>query len=269
MVRMNKVFKNYVVLKGVIFGKFLGQEQNIDFKRRVLSFVANGVVEIDTPIIKNTEEQYQEFNNYDYFYNNEKISNGLACSDIWNTIAISFYSNNWNNPEIILKKETLNKVGDIEKFDIKIKHISSITHIKEHKNFLDSLNYEANLNISKNNFWENRFEYFPNIIKFCPEVKESIKKIDNVVFKLAITILREIELRDKTPLNYNWSDESNAVKNNLEMKKQRLFTINNEKVFFEYHIKSLPNANRIYFKEVDDKIYIGYIGKHLKTQRYK
>ena len=35
------------------------------------------------------------------------------------------------------------------------------------------------------------------------------------------------------------------------------------------HIKNLSNGYRIHFFEKDENIYIGYIGKHLKTKNDK
>jgi hypothetical protein len=268
MIRMDNDFKDYEILQNVSFSEFLGQEQDIDFKRRVSSFIANGIIKIDTPIIKDDEDQHQEFNNCDYFYNKKRASS-LACSEIWNTIAISFHSNEWSDSKITLKKETLIEGGDIRVSDISIKHISLLGHIEKHKDFFNDLNDEVNLNISKNNLWSNKDKYFPNIIKFCPEVEESIKKVDDIVFGSAITILRAVELNKKNTTDYNWSSEGITVRNNKKMKDQRMFSIQNEKIFFESHIKSLPNANRIYFKKIDDKIYIGYIGKHLTNKRDK
>jgi len=68
--------------------------------------------------------------------------------------------------------------------------------------------------------------------------------------------------------DYNHSGESQSVKNDDSLRKQRLFTIEGKKVFFEHHIKSLSNANRIYFLEQGDRIFIGYIGKHLPTKKH-
>jgi hypothetical protein len=42
-----------------------------------------------------------------------------------------------------------------------------------------------------------------------------------------------------------------------------MFTVNGKQEFVENHIKSLPKRYRIYFLKKENKIYIGYIGKHL------
>ena len=47
-----------------------------------------------------------------------------------------------------------------------------------------------------------------------------------------------------------------------------MFKIGDKKEYFQKHIKNLSSGYRIYYFEKNDKIYIGYIGKHLKTKKY-
>ena len=83
-----------------------------------------------------------------------------------------------------------------------------------------------------------------------------------------MSLLRDIESNKKKPTDYKNSPESESVCNSKKLKSMRIFTIKNIKIQFNYHIKSLPNANRIYFLEHKNKIYIGYIGEHLPTKKY-
>ena len=79
--------------------------------------------------------------------------------------------------------------------------------------------------------------------------------------------LRDIETDKKQIRDFNYSSESQSVKDNESLKKLRYFTVENEKLFFDNHLKF--SSHRIYFIERDDKIYIGYIGKHLPTKKYQ
>jgi hypothetical protein len=66
------------------------------------------------------------------------------------------------------------------------------------------------------------------------------------------------------------SGESETVRNNPEMRSKREFYLPNaEKKFFENHIKL--NGIRIHFypNTNNKKIYIGYIGKHLPTKKFR
>ena len=87
--------------------------------------------------------------------------------------------------------------------------------------------------------------------------------MDTTIFRQAIGILRDVDSGKKQITDYKHSTESQSVKNNPDLNKFRLFTIDGEKVYFDNHLKNLSNGYRIYFLKKDEKIYIGYIGKHL------
>ena len=67
------------------------------------------------------------------------------------------------------------------------------------------------------------------------------------------------------------SDESEKTKNDPKCRDQRLFHIPNiGSVYCFLHIK-ISNTYRIHFhpNSADNKVYIPYIGKHLKTSKYR
>lgn len=269
-IRMSEDFKNYAILENVTFSQFLGQQQDRDFKSRLRSFISNTIVKIETPLIKNEEEdEYNQLGNCEYFYNGSPTEGGLACCDIWNTLAISFDSDTqWDKSAITLQKHTIVEDG-ISSNNISINHASKFCHLDQQQVFFERIDEENKLSITPSNFWKNREDSFPNIIRFCPEVEGQIKGLDSLIFQQAISLLRDVETQSKKITDYNHSSESRTVQNDPSLKDQRLFTINNKKVFFQNHVKSLPNNYRIYFLEKDQVIYIGYIGKHLKTKRDK
>ena len=269
--RLSPDFKNSEILENIKFQQFIGQQKDQDFKRKIISFLTNkGVVFIDSPIIKKTESKEQDLINCrEYFYNTETTDGGLACSDIWNTIAVSFDSHpQWNTDAIILQRDALSDDELIQQ-DIQIKHASKLQHLEAHYQFFNNLSEEIKLAISKETFWEQKKDFFPQLIIFCPEVKAQINKLDKIVFQQAISILRDIETQQKLIIDFNHSGESATVHQNPELRKLREFTIDGNKVFFEQHLKSLPNAYRIYYLERGKNIYIGYIGKHLKGKKDK
>ena len=264
-VRMSEEFPTYNILPNTTFHQFMGQQQNRDFTKRLSSFISNSVVKIDTPIVKNENtDQIDIKNTNEYFYKNKSTDGGLACCDIWNTIAISFNSENqWDEHNIELTRKTLSDDSSILKKQITIKHASKTEHLANHADFFSDLERENRSNITRENFWENKDIHFPNIIKFCPEVKSQVRKLDKTIFKQAISILRDIETQGKSITDFNYSGESKTVCNNPELRKKREFTIKGQKTFMQNHIKSLPSGYRIYFLEEDKIIYIGYIRKHL------
>ncbi|MDM8568110.1 hypothetical protein QUF50_01070 [Thiotrichales bacterium HSG1] len=266
-VRMDKDFKSYPILKDVSLQQFFGKLRNNEFKDRLREFINNGIIKIESPIIKIDEnEEKNKFLENEYFYKEKSTKGGLACCDIWDTLAISFNSDGqWNREKIILQKQT---VFDEEKI-INIRHSSKIEHLNTHQDFFQELEKYKKLGITQDNLWERKKKLFPKKIIFCEEVEEQIKSLNTIIFQQAITILRNVESGQKLITDYNYTPEGESVRNSGKLKKLRYFTINGEKVYFDNHIKSLPNGNRIYFLEKDDKVYIGYIGKHLKTKKYK
>jgi len=261
-IRTDKHFKEYhEILPNQTFQELVGQLKDRDKKRRLLSFIKNTLINIESPLILDEEiKDNEEAIGDEYIYNQQSTFGGLACSHIWDTMAVSFHSSDeWGNDVIVLQKNAI---------DISIRHASNIEHLKEHTEFFKDFEAYQKLGITQENFWERRDELFADKIIFCKEIEKQIQNIDKVVFDQAIGILRDVEKNRKEITDYNYSGESKSVKDDENLKKHRYFTIDNEKVFFENHIKSLPNANRIYFLEHKKKIYIGYIGKHLPTKKY-
>ena len=266
--RVSKEFKNYEILQGINFQQFIGRQQNQDFQRKIKSFlVNNGVVLIESPIVQENEIQEQAtINENEYFYQTQSNNSGLACCDVWNALAISFNSSDqWNIHNICLRKRTLLFDGALDEQNINVKHSSKIEHLNFHNNYFNDLEKEIRLNITQEGFWKFKNTFFPSIIAFCPEVESQITNLDKLVFKQAIGILRDVETQRKLITNFSYSRESQTVRNDQKLKEMRMFTIDGRKTFFENHVKSLPKDCRIYFIECDDRVHIGYIGKHLKT----
>lgn len=263
-IRMDRNFTQYSeILPNTSFPQFIGQIRNIDQKRQILNFIKNGISVIETPLIKEDEKEQEELLINEYFYNNTSNKGALACSDIWNTITVSFLSDEqWNKDSIKLQKQTIeDKIIDIE-----IRHASNNNHLTTHHDFFQDLEKEKRLNITRDNFWNKREEFFPEKIIFCKEVEEQIKTIDKEIFYQAINKLRDIETDKKQITDFNYSSESKSVKDDETLKKLRYFSINDDKVYFDNHLKF--SSYRIYFIEQDNKIYIGYIGKHLPTKKF-
>ena len=265
-IRMDRKFTSYPeILPNITFQQLVGQLTDRNKKRRLLSFLNNSISVIESPLIFEDEEEREQLLENEYFYNNKTTIGGLACCDIWNTIAVSFLSHErWSSYNIHLQKESILA----NKREIYIRHISKSEHIKAHKDFFDEIENELKLEINQSDFWDRRDEFFPNKIIFSKEVEKQIQNLDLYIFQQAMGILRDVEKNRKLITDFSHSGESKSVKQDETLKKQRYFTVEDKKVFFENHIKSLPNANRIYFLEQGDKIFIGYIGKHLPTKKH-
>ena len=97
-----------------------------------------------------------------------------------------------------------------------------------------------------------------------------LKKLDNYITKSWKNVDFPID-RFSKETGVSASDESDTTKQNPTLKELRKFKIPNfGSVYCFLHIK-ISNTYRIHFYPdgVNKKVYIAYIGKHLKTARFK
>jgi hypothetical protein len=140
--RVPNELKERYVLDGINFKQFIGQQRDQEFKRKIISVLINGsIILIDFPLIKDHENETQDImNSCEYIYQNKPTESGLACCDIWNTLAVSFNSDNqWNTDNIILTKKNISNNSEIIVDDISIKHCSKIEHLIRHQDFFNIL----------------------------------------------------------------------------------------------------------------------------------
>ena len=269
-IRMDRDFRAYPILENITFQQFFGQIESREFKTKMRSFIGNGISKVDSPLIKIEEvEEERKIIENEYFYNGVSTQGGLACCDIWNTLTISFLSDEqWNKNKILLNKEMLTDDGILSSKNIIVPHASNIEHLNLHSDFFEVLEDEKRLEFSLSNFWTKRYEIFPDKILFVDEVEKQLEKLDSRVFEKALAILRDIETSKRVLEDFDISGEGETVSSNTKLRKLREFKLDGKIEFFEKHIKNLPNGYRIYFLERDEKIYIGYIGKHLPTKKF-
>lgn len=188
--RFEKSFKEYDIIQNVNFQQFMGRSTNNTFTDRLREFLSNQIIKIESPLIKEDEEEaYDTITSHNYLFENSPTIGGLACADIWNTLAVSFNSHaKWNHDSISIQCNNQPVV---------IKHASQSLHINSHQLFLDELEQELKLGISKENFWERREEFFSKII-FCAEVEKQIDEVDKHIFERDISFFRDIETEKKS-----------------------------------------------------------------------
>lgn len=257
-IRIDKNFKEYEILQDIYLQQFVGQVNKISLRDRILEFLSNQTIKIETPLIRDEElDNIEDEFDYNYSYNGESTLGGLACSYIWNTIAVSFNScPQWDNDLVrICKNEN----------HVDVKHISKIEHIEQHVDFFNALEEELKLSVTKQNFWSRRTELFTKI-KFTKNIEDQIRTLDIHVFKKAISILRDLETNTKILSDLDISPEGETVRTNQRLRAMREFYIEDEKCFFEKHIKNFASGYRMHYLEKEEYIYIGYMGIHLDTK---
>jgi len=259
--RMEKPFKELEIFPNTSFEQFLGQIKDRDKKIRLQKFLSDSIKIIQSPLIYDEEiDELGERIEPQYHFEGQSTLGGLACADIWGTLALSFLSDTkWDISSINLQRNGTS---------IDVKHIATISHIAAHKDFFDNLEQCLRLEVNPSNFWTKKEVLFTNRIIFCDDVEKQIKNIDTTIFSQALSILRAIENGVKSLSDFTTSRESKSVEEDSELKKMREFVIDDKKEYFQKHIKNLSNGYRIHYFEKNNKIYIGYIGKHLPTKKF-
>lgn len=263
-IRMDRNFIYYPeILPNTTFQQLLGQIKDRDKESRLKSFISNGITVIESPLIQENEMESDQLLENEYFYNEVSTKGGLACCDIWDSVVVSFDSNReWHSSYIEIIKMSIDQEKNIE-----IKNISNLSHFLDHRDFFDRLNQFRRSKITRDNFFQKIEEIFKNKIIICSEVEKQLKNIDTTIFDQALTILISID-KGKSLEEFTIGKESDSVSKDPRLKNMRMFKIGDKKEYFQKHIKNLSSGYRIYYFEKNDKIYIGYIGKHLKTKKY-
>jgi hypothetical protein len=259
--RMEKPFNELEILPNTLFGPFLGKLKDRDKEVRLKKLLSDSITIIQSPLINDEEiDSLGERIEPSYYFEGQSTLGGLACADIWGTVSLSFHSDaKWGNAFIVLAKDDQN---------IDVQHISDLSHMTIHQDFFNTLEQCIRLEIKPSNFWDKKNDLFKNKIIFCDEVEKQIKNIDTTIFSQALSILRAIENGVKSLSDFTTSRESKSVEQDSELKKMREFVIDGKKEYFQKHIKNLSNGYRIHYFEKNNKIYIGYIGKHLPTKKF-
>ena len=262
--RIDKDLKSYKIFEDIYFPQFLGQLRDKELKDKLRAFIANNTIKIGSPLITSDEDEQELLLENEYFYNSLVTTGALACSDIWDTLTISFNSSQvWSTEYIEIEK--LNILED--KKTIKIKNASYVSHLDTHQEFFQRLEEYIRLDINISNFWNRKDELFQNKIILCVEVEKQVSKLDSNIFIQTLSILRDIDSGIKNLHDFNASGESKSVEQDLKLKKLREFDIDGKKEYFQNHIK-LSGGYRIHYFEKNSNIYIGYIGTHLKTKKF-
>ncbi len=133
---------------------------------------------------------------------------------------------------------------------------------------------------SGQDLWDQRDFLFPNL-EFCDSVKYQLIE-DSERFHIQQILIRlqrmnqyfgdDDTVYNPQKLGFNARTESETVQQNLELKKERLFKLPDGtfKYFFDHIGFTGKYCGRIHFwpDKANNRCYIGYIGKHLKTKKF-
>ncbi|OUD12557.1 hypothetical protein [Thioflexithrix psekupsensis] len=240
---------------------------NIDIKDRIREILT------DAPFIHDDEfdiKEKSENSEFRFQLNGESvIAQGLGVAYLLDTLCLSFNSQEiWDCDFISLLRIDYEKTEQV-----KVKHSSKPEHFTAHKSYFEQKKRDS-LKESKE-LWQRRAEFFPHL-EFLKQVEQQLE-----LCGLSKHFFQIIE-RLKKLNNYaeKWKQEGGAYNNKViegldvtgesvptlnKYADERTFRLpNGEKKIFEQHIKTGDLRIHFYPDNQTRKIYVGYIGKHLR-----
>lgn len=208
------------------------------------------------------------------------LSKGCAFATEHNHILLSFPTNDfWLKDLISGKYRFLDEDGQISESTETLKNIFS-NMPKENiiSNYTKDLSYGIT---SGQDLWDKREQLYPNLV-FCQNVKDQL--IDDSEKHHIFAVMKKLDrfqqyfsncdnLYSPKELGLSARTESESVKTDPELKGLRRFRLpdGNEEYFFDHvSFNGKYSDGRIHFlpDNTNNKCYIGYIGRHLKTEKY-
>jgi len=249
-------------------------EINSDLQVKFRDIIANPPLITDAEISENELYQRSEF--FKKIDNIDCLVWGLGAAHIYDTLSVSLGTNSeWDKNNISLLHYYLNENNGEENAQIIVKHFSNIPTLNTHIEWWEQLQRES---LEKSiELWNRREAFFPNLI-LCNEVEKQLKKLG--ASKMLFQIIERLRTLDKyakeweagsfdykkvnTETNLRISPESDSTLNMFS--SLRKFTVNGQgKKVFDLHIKTGDLRFHFYPDNEAKKIYIGYIGKHLRV----
>ncbi|MBE9005172.1 hypothetical protein IQ259_08980 [Fortiea sp. LEGE XX443] len=212
------------------------------------------------------------------FYYQGELAIGLGIAHLLDAVAVSFLSNKcWNLSRLEIEAIQINEDEDIVKETLEIFHASRDHHVHEHAEWIKNRIRTRVLN--GDDLWDRREELFPDL-EFCNAVGKQLTNIRTRQLELQSVVKTLFELQNCCK---NWktgafnvegyaldeSGESEATLNKYG--KQRAFICPDGKErLFERHVKlKFCNWRIHFFPKEPGKVFIGYVGRHLPTVKYR
>lgn len=204
----------------------------------------------------------------------------LGATFLCDQLAVSFNSaQHWNNSLILLNRLTMDEnTCDIVNSNCSVRNITTENHWNLH---FQSITAERQANCRKgSHLWNTRVTQFP-YLEFVGKTSQQLTSLScsdavyNCLWRNLTALNNSIsnsgslnELKNLTTLDI--TPESSSVDNEPKLKRHRMFQIPDVgRTYFTLHVKNFPAAIRLHlYPDYDNnKIYIGYFGKHLPTKR--
>ncbi len=215
--------------------------------------------------------------NYEFSYEGESVI-GLGVAYLLDALLISILSEpKWDCTYLSLKIRRIDENEELLEENRELPHISCSDHLQEHTDWIQN---RIKIQIYDGvELWKLKEELFPRL-EFCDSVGKQLQNIKRG--QLELKLVREA-LSHLDSCCQNWTSGSFSSEGySIEISPESTVTLNQysqERTFrcpdgqerlFEQHIKLRVCNWRIHFypKEEPGKVIIGYIGRHLPTDKY-
>nr|WP_294988948.1 hypothetical protein [uncultured Sediminibacterium sp.] len=228
------------------------------------------------------------------FYKHDSIWNVLVANGTFAEVAFSAFTDKQFSiqvlPQLLQQIESIeNPIVSIQDFNNRYRIYNAFYGINftgPHQEFqiVDLFSYTTfrdnnNWNLTPETFWERRTELFSKII-LCPSVEAQVLAIGGQYLDQIVDRIRELDKYVDAFWangNFNYNDANNRTSLNISPESEstmqredlvnlRVFSLpDGRRECFELHIKT--GNLRFHFLPENNHIYIGYIGKHLKTSK--
>ncbi|MBF0183354.1 MAG: hypothetical protein HQM06_03050 [Magnetococcales bacterium] len=227
-----------------------------------------------SPFLAGLSDQQEQADNCDFFFGGNQAE-GLGAAYLTGNLAISWPSDPlWDSPCLTLTIHALQADGQIHDFKENIPHASQPTHInQDHRPWIEDLKKKS-VNTA-DDLWQNMTAYYPSL-HCCDAVREQVKKLPKESLNSIMRGLHCLETYcqhwqtgsfNQNELGCDSTTESEPTKQ--QYGNQRTFTCpDGSSRLFSYHAKT--GKWRIHYDPAPGpgKLYIGYIGRHLRTVRF-
>ncbi len=205
-------------------------------------------------------------------------ADGLGFAYLMNGLALSFLSEPcWDTPWLDLDcKEMDDESHEIIEFHERQRHVSRARHIsKDHAAWIEERLVSGVRNGS--DLLRNAVTLFPNLV-FCRDASNQIRVLGAgsmylpSILRLLLALEKQANSWTEGDFDYrclhNASSESESTMSRFG-DKRRFVCPDGIRRTFEWHLKGLPRPWRIHIcaDSRQKRILIGYVGKHLPTQR--
>lgn len=233
----------------------------------------------NSPLITDDEITHSElYNRSDFFKLLDGVRHtvwGLGASYIHQTLACSLNTHaEWRKSEVQINHYYLTSTAEEKVEDVITKNFAIDANLDDHIDWYEDLRKKS-LQASRE-LWEKRREFFP-YIELCEEIEGQLKKIG--VSKALFQIIDRLQTLNKYAQSWTEGDfsyEDANEKTNLRISTESDSTLNKfgslrrfnipelGRQLFDLHIKTGNLRFHFYPHNDSKKIYVGYIGKHLR-----